>query len=153
MPPPKCSENTYVTNHRKRKNHVIPRSASDVGISRGNVGFSVRGDEWYGPPPWPLGFRWTIPCTGRFPRRFAPRNDIFFHVYNISLPLRNHNVVGGGTPPALHSFRNASQDETREGQDPPLRFCCFALSHSTGGLHHRHSLRSPHQCAHWFAMT
>ena len=21
------------------------------------------------------------------------------------------------------------------------------------GLHHRHSLRSPHQCAHWFAMT
>ena len=27
------------------------------------------------------------------------------------------------------------------------------VSGKSGGLHHRHSLRSPRQCAHWLAMT
>ena len=36
---------------------------------------------------------------GRFPRRFAPRNDIFFHVYNIIVTGVWSLRFGGGKPP------------------------------------------------------
>ena len=79
---------------------------------------------------------------GRLPRRFAPRNDIFFYISDGSIPLKKHNVGGGGTPPPYEACLYMKR---REGQDPPLRFYVVTLYHSSGGL--------PRQCAHWLAMT
>ena len=147
MPPPKCNENTYVTNHRKRKNHVIPNLPSDVGISWYTVWATETRRPWWRPVP-------SIPRVGK--SHVSPGDShvasllgmtYCFTFTNISLPLGNRNVVGGGTPPALRSSRDISIYETREGQAPPLRFRIVTLYLLSTGLHHRHSLRSPHQCA------
>ena len=67
--------------------------------------------SWYNVsiPTNPKGMVWACTIhppyrkisrpTGRLPRRFAPRNDIFFTFFDRSLPLNNRYRGGGGTPP------------------------------------------------------
>ena len=64
-----------VTIFRTRKNHVIARSR-DVAISRGKVGFSGRGDEWYGAVTVAFGLPVIDTLYQEIPTSQAPRNDM-----------------------------------------------------------------------------
>ena len=105
-----------------------------------------------------------------FPREIPTSLRGFGMTFSFSgLKYRYHSIIAPGR--RGHATRptfipgHICKYETREGQDPPLlffispRFLNYPLSAinyplgKSGGLHQRHSLRSPHQCAHWFAMT
>ena len=86
---------------------------SDVGISRGNVGFSGQGDEWYGPPPWPLGFRYRDLVPGDSHVASRVRNDIF-----LCFPMGRYlcvivTLAGRGTRPLRWPFCKRNEGGSR----------------------------------------
>ena len=137
-----------------------------MAITRGDVGFSGRGDEWYGAVPWPLGlwYRDIVPGDCHVAR--LPRNDM-----EVSGRLRMDGAVskpercGTGDPSPTVAVWWTKKGRVKTlpygfllgvARTPaslysPLinegggRFRVDTASHSSTGL--------PHQCAHWFAMT
>ena len=85
---------------------------------------------------WVFRNRYLVPGDSHVAR--LPRNDIFFSVFRISLPLCNRNVGGGGTPPpyeyvvALYRrdggpvpYGGRSVNETKGGSRPSPTVFCF----------------------------
>ena len=106
---------------------------------------------------WVPGNRHIVPGDSHVASQI--RNDIFFPWFGISLPVCSRNEGGSrpsptvfcrtwfGLPPAL--LRSFTPLINAGGEGCSL---VVTLVRSSGGLHHRHSLRSPHQSADWFAM-
>ena len=128
LDPPSLRLHTGNDNSNQVKN-VIPNPRSDVGISRGNVGFPTRGDEWHGAVPWPLGlwYRDIVPGDSHVA-------SLLGMTWWVSLRCTTHRGV---TPPTRRGRATSPQGEALVVVVP--------WSHSTTGL--------PHQSADWFAMT
>ena len=95
--------------------------------------------------------------VGRGKYRFA---ELLLYVQSSSAlfrPLRGHLPQRGRLCSAKEQFSelvcHCEEGEARRGNPHPLWRSDDDTSPKENGLHHRHSLRSPHQCVHWLTMT
>ena len=140
------------------------RGACDVAISRGNVGFSGWGDEWYKPCTVAFGFVVIDTLYQEIPTSQAPRNDIFFTFFDGTLHMCGRDVPAGARHPPYGPYRyvvpagRGTRPLRSMGRDVhPILYLISRLSYLISSLTIHCPLGKsgglPHQSADWFAMT